>query len=126
MAGQPIERSSWTDYGVAILVAAAPVIATMFLWDPFQLVIVLMAFAVGYMLRPRHAWVVGAGVYIILLSIVLVFWAIGYDLPKATEEQSLGNVLFSAAMFVPYLAAVVVLPVWLGRRFAERRLISSA
>ena len=106
--------------------STAPVIATLFLWDLFQAVIVVTAFAVGYLLRPRHAWVVGAGVYVILLATVLAFWVVGYDLPKATEEQTLGNVIFSAAMFVPYLAAVVVLPVWLGRRFAERRYVSGA
>jgi len=126
MSGRGISRDERTDYGVAIAVAAAPVIATLFLWDLFQAVIVVTAFAVGYLLRPRHAWVVGAGVYVILLATVLAFWVVGYDLPKATEEQTLGNVIFSAAMFVPYLAAVVVLPVWLGRRFAERRYVSGA
>lgn len=126
MTGFAISRDEWASYGLAIAIAAAPVIATMFLWDLFQAVIVVTAFAVGYMMRPRHAWVVGAGVYVSMLLTVLAFWAVGYDLPKATEEQSLGNVLFSAAMFVPYLAAVVVLPVWLGRRFAERRLASGA
>ncbi|HAX25895.1 MAG TPA: hypothetical protein DCX80_12770 [Chloroflexi bacterium] len=126
MTGRVISRDERANYVIAILIAAAPVIATMFLWDLFQGVIVVTAFAVGYTLRPRHTWVVGAGVYIILLATVLAFWAIGFDLPKATEEQTLGNVIFSAVMFFPYLGVVVVLPAWLGRRFAERRYITHA
>ncbi|RIK37738.1 MAG: hypothetical protein DCC58_17570 [Chloroflexi bacterium] len=122
MRDTQLKPTGLAPYVLGVALIAAPLLATLVLPDPVQLLVPLVAFGVGVLLRPARAWLVALLVYLLLAGTVLIVMATGHTLPKETENagRALGDYAFNTVMLALYVAAVVLFPVWLGRRLSRR------
>lgn len=77
------------------------------------LVVPIAAFAVGYLLRPRHLWLVWLG------AVVIQWIAMGVLGKYANPEgETVGSLILEA---FPWMAMGVLLPTFLGRTLSRLR-----
>ncbi|MBI2764839.1 MAG: hypothetical protein HYX53_02880 [Chloroflexi bacterium] len=74
---------------------------------PLLFVLPVAAFAIGFLLRPRHVWIIWLGAVVIQWAAMGVFGK--YADPEDETVQSLILEAFA------WMAIGVLLPVWLGR-----------
>ena len=73
----------------------------------FFVVLPLAAFAIGFVLRPRHVWLIWLG------AVVIQWIAMGVlGVYADPEDETVPSLLIEA---FPWMAMGVLLPVWLGR-----------
>ncbi len=125
MVKRRVTSESLVTYGVPIGLTIAITLSLFFIIDPFQLLLPIAALACGYVLRPRHLWVIWLASWVGFAAIFGVMVLLGFEPPKTPEEElpiTLGSFIFSAGMFIIYFGMLAVVPLWVGRYLANRRM----
>lgn len=100
-------REQWQPLLLLVVPVAAVVWATRFEFALPLLILPCAAFAVGFVLRPRHVWVVWLG------AVVIQWIAMGVLGKYAHPEGETVPSLIVGAF--PWMAMGVLIPIWPGR-----------
>jgi hypothetical protein len=108
---------------VPALLVAAILVALHFVPDPFQLVLPVVAFAIGFVLRPRHVWIIWLVSSLIFEILLAAAYIADYQPPKATDTgpMTLAGFLLDTVLYALLNAALTLAPLWFGRWVAHRR-----
>jgi hypothetical protein len=115
----PQRSGWWRDLALPLAILAVPVILSVILHGGLLNLMFPVAFAVGYLLVPSRVWPIWIG------SILLVWGIYGLatlvDLIPGPDDPESGETVWSFMIeAVIFMAALVLLPLWLGR-FTRRR-----
>jgi hypothetical protein len=118
-----VTQEDVATYGVPALLVAAVLVALHFVPDPFQLVLPVVAFAIGFVLRPRHVWIVWLASSLVFEILLAAAFIADYRPPKATDTGALtlGGFLLDTVLYAALNAVLTLLPLWFGRWAAHRR-----
>ena len=118
-------RTAWQQHWLPLLLLVAPI--GLVVWStglestPLLFVLPVAAFVIGFLLRPRHVWLIWLGAVVIQWAAMCVFGK--YADP---EDETVLSLIIEA---FAWMAMGVLLPVWLGRtmrHLMERRPRSDA
>lgn len=112
-------------HGVPVGLIIVITLSLFFIIDPFQLLLPVAALACGYVLRPRHLWVIWLASWVGFVTIFGVMVLLGFEPPKTPEQDlpiTLGSFIFSSGIFIIYFGVLAVVPLWVGRYLASRRM----
>jgi hypothetical protein len=110
----PWLREAFREHWLPLLIMVAPIMLAVGVWtsEPWWFALILVvpvtAAIVGYMLRPRHIWIMWAG------AVVTQWVAMGiFDrYANAGPDETATSLVLEALI---YMALGVALPLWLGR-----------
>jgi hypothetical protein len=105
-----LNRHRLIEWGVPALILALPIFGVFWLDELGALLLFIVAFGVGLILRPKHLW-------IIWIEAVVLTWLAGGAYTLWGEDSGDGDETVFTFMFeaIIFMALLVLLPMFLGR-----------
>jgi hypothetical protein len=100
-------------YGVSLLLLSLPTLGIFWLDELGALILFVVAFAIGLILRPPHLWIVWLGA-IVLWWLAGGAYSVFGDPPPVDPELEETPISFMVET-IPFTAVLVLLPMFLGR-----------
>lgn len=112
LARDSLNRHQPTEWGVPALLLALPILGVFWL-DAFGgLMLLIVSFGIGWLLRPKHLW-------IIWIEAIALWWLAGGAWSLWGDETAPGEAEETVFSFmietVPFTAIGVLLPMFIGR-----------
>jgi len=110
----------WKEYVLPGLAIFMPIVLSVFGAGPQLVLMFPVALAMGYLVRPRHVWVLW------IVAIVMVWTIYGFAtlvgaLPEPGEGENQETVWSFMFEVVVFMAGLVLLPMWIGRSMHRLR-----